>query len=102
MNGPGIPTSFEGEPTGIMNFGDPGGLVLLALNLFLLFNVALTFIMLVWAGYQFIGSGGDTKKLTEARSAITGVIAGLVLTILSFAIISLIKGSFGFTFPLPY
>ncbi len=101
MNGPGIPY-FPGEPGNIVDFGDPRGLVLLALNLFLLLNIALTFIMLVWAGYQFIGSGGDTKKLLEARSAITGVVVGLVLTILSFAIISLIKGSFGFSFPLPY
>ncbi len=61
-----------------------------ALNWLLAFAgvVALFFILL--SGFKFITSGGDAKQADSARKTLTYAILGLVLILLSFAIVNLI------------
>lgn len=47
--------------------------------------VALFFI--IYAGFSFVTSGGDPKKVQGARSTMTFAIIGLVIVLLSFAIL---------------
>ena len=42
---------------------------------------------IVWAGIKFINSGGDAKQTAEARKIMTFAILGVILVLLSFAII---------------
>jgi type IV secretory pathway VirB2 component (pilin) len=49
--------------------------------------------MIIFAGYQLLFSGGDSKTVDGARKTLTFAIIGLVLVFLSFLIISVI-GSF--------
>lgn len=50
--------------------------------------VAVFFIIL--AGIKFLTSGGDPKQVEEARKTMTYAIVGLVLILMSFAIIKII------------
>ncbi len=55
--------------------------------------IALAF--LIWGGVKWIMSGGDKAKVETARSTIIAALIGLVVTFLSFFILSLIMGLFG-------
>src|SRR4030043_551755 len=57
--------------------------------------VAIFFIML--SGIKFLTSGGEEKKLGEARATLTYAIIGFVVILLSFAIINLISAATGVT-----
>lgn len=46
--------------------------------------------MIVFAGYQFMFSGGDAKSLDGARKTLSYAILGLILVFLAFFILSLI------------
>jgi len=58
-----------------------------------LINAALIFVgsvaafFLVWGGIKFVTSGGDPKQVGEARQIITYALIGVILVLLSFAII---------------
>lgn len=47
-------------------------------------------IMLIWGGLRYIISGGDGKKVTDAKNTILYAILGLVIAFLSFAIINFV------------
>jgi hypothetical protein len=49
------------------------------------------FIMFVIAGFNFLLSGGDPKRLQQARSTLTYAIMGLVVIVLSYLFIQLIS-----------
>lgn len=49
------------------------------------------FIMFVVAGFNFLLSGGDPKKLEQAKSTLTYAILGLVVIVVSYLIIQLIS-----------
>ena len=55
--------------------------------------IALAF--LIWGGVKWIMSGGDKAKVETARSTIIAALIGLVVTFLSFFILSLLLGLFG-------
>ncbi len=55
--------------------------------------IALAF--LIWGGVKWIMSGGDKAKVETARSTIIAALIGLVVTFLSFFILSLLMGLFG-------
>lgn len=50
---------------------------------------------LIWGGIKWIMSGGDKGKVEAARSTLIAALIGLVVTFLSFFILSLIMGLFG-------
>ncbi len=57
--------------------------------LFALAGIAAVFFVM-FAGIKFLTSGGDPKQVEGARKTMTYAIIGLVIIILSFAIINLI------------
>lgn len=44
--------------------------------------------MIVYGGVQIMISGGDSKKLEDAKKTITSAIIGLIIALLSYAIIN--------------
>lgn len=48
------------------------------------------FVVVILAGYKFITSEGDPKRVAEARSTLTLAITGIVLLALAFAILVII------------
>lgn len=48
----------------------------------------------IWGGIQYILSTGDPGKIKKAKDTIVNAIAGLVITILAFGVVSFISGRF--------
>ncbi|OGD83901.1 hypothetical protein A2165_00215 [Candidatus Curtissbacteria bacterium RBG_13_40_7] len=54
------------------------------------------FIMLLIGGIRWITAGGDEKGVASARNMITAALIGLVVVLISYAIIRLVELFFGF------
>ena len=59
------------------------------------FTIAFTLLMIIWAGISWIISGGDKSKVESARKKLTYAIIGLIVTLLSFFIITIFGNLFG-------
>lgn len=88
-----IPThgtiELPGEiPTGGL-FDDAGGFSLLQLLLQFVFLLAviLAVIMVLFAGIQWVISGGDKSKIEGARNRLVYSLVGLVIVVLAFFIV---------------
>jgi hypothetical protein len=55
----------------------------------------LALLAVVWGGVQYIISFGDDKKIGHAKQIIFWAVAGLIIVLLSYAIISTITGFLG-------
>ena len=56
-------------------------------------------IMLIWGGIRYILSGGDNKKVTDAKNTILYAIIGLIIAILAFAIVNFVLNAIGVSSP---
>lgn len=54
---------------------------------------AIAVIMLVWGGFRYIISGGDSKKVTDAKNTILYAIVGLIIAVLAYAIVNFVLNS---------
>lgn len=54
-------------------------------------------IMLIVGGLRYIISGGDSKKVTDAKNTIMYAIIGLIIAILSYAIVNFVISAVGGT-----
>ena len=52
-------------------------------------------VMLIYGGIRYIISGGDQKKVTDAKNTILYAIIGLIIAILSYAIVNFILNAIG-------
>ena len=52
-------------------------------------------IMLIWGGLRYVISGGDSKKVTDAKNTILYAIIGLIIAVLSYAIVNFVLNSLG-------
>lgn len=78
--GTDMPTDLIGE-NGIFNR---------ITNMLLLVIGAISVFMLIYGGFRYVVSGGDNKKVTEAKNTILYAIIGLVIAIFSSAIVSFV------------
>ena len=80
----------EGMPTELI--GDNGVFSRLT-NTILLVVGLISVIMLVYGGLRYILSGGDSKKVTDAKNTILYAIIGLIISLLAFAIVNFVLNS---------
>jgi hypothetical protein cdiviTM7_00647 len=80
----------EGMPTELI--GDNGVFSRLT-NTILLIVGLISVIMLVYGGIRYILSGGDSKKVTDAKNTILYAIIGLIISLLAFAIVNFVLNS---------
>ena len=52
-------------------------------------------IMLIYGGLRYIISGGDSKKVTDAKNTIMYAIIGLIISILAYAIVNFVINAVG-------
>lgn len=77
----------EGVPTQL--FGDTGFIG--RLTTFILAAIGIvSVVMLIFGGFRYIISGGDAKKVTDAKNTILYAIIGLVIALLAYAIVNFI------------
>lgn len=56
---------------------------------------AVSVLMLIWGGLRYIISGGDSKKITDAKNTILYAIIGLVIAVFAYAIIRFVLNTLG-------
>lgn len=50
-------------------------------------------VMLIWGGLRYVVSGGDAKKVTDAKNTILYAIIGLIISFFSYAIVHFVINS---------
>jgi hypothetical protein len=71
------------------------GIISGAISLVLIVVALVFFFILVFGGLRWVTSGGDEKKVGEARSQITNALIGLAIVFAAWAIMKLIGTVFG-------
>lgn len=66
-----------------------------ALSIFITVGIIASILSIIWAGIQWITSGGDKQKLASAKARITWSIVGLIIMFVSFLIINMFGHFFG-------
>jgi TRAP-type C4-dicarboxylate transport system permease small subunit len=51
-----------------------------------------SFAFLVWGGFKYVRSGGDSSAVSSAKSTITAALVGLVLSALAAPLVSFVIG----------
>ncbi len=64
-------------------------------NWALIFAGVVALFLIVYAGFKFVTSQGDSTQVDSAKKTLTYAIVGLLLILLSFAILNLIAGLTG-------
>ncbi len=62
-------------------------------NVILLIVGIISVIMLIYGGLRYILSGGDSKKVTDAKNTILYAIIGLIISLLAYAIVNFVLTS---------
>ncbi len=52
-------------------------------------------VMLIYGGLRYVVSGGDSKKVTDAKNTIMYAIIGLIIAILAYAIVNFVLNAIG-------
>lgn len=73
----------------------PDGVFTKISNIALYVIGAIAVIMLVYGGLRFITSGGDSKKVTDAKNTVLYSLLGLAIAFLSYAIIHFVLNAIG-------
>ena len=73
----------------------PEGVFTRITNVVLYIVGTISVIMLVWGGVRYIISGGDSKKITDAKNTILYAIIGLIIAVLAFAIVNFVLNAIG-------
>lgn len=68
-----------------------------AIRFVLLVAFILAFVFLIIGGIRWITAGGDEKAVSGARGMITAALIGLVIVLVSYALIVLVERFFGVT-----
>ena len=64
-------------------------------NIFLYFVGAIAVIIMIWGGFQYITSSGDSQKATTAKNTIMYAVIGIIIVVvLSYAIVNWVFGLF--------
>ena len=51
---------------------------------------AISVLMLIWGGLRYIISGGDNKKVTDAKNTILYALLGLIIAFFAYAIVNFV------------
>lgn len=73
----------------------PNGTFTQLTNTILFFVGIISVIMLIWGGLRYVVSGGDSKKVTDAKNTVLYAVIGLVISLLSFAIVNFVINAVG-------
>jgi ABC-type Fe3+ transport system permease subunit len=74
----------DGVPTSLIG---PEGIFTQVTTLMLYVIGIVSVVMLIWGGLRYVVSGGDSKKVTDAKNTILYAIIGLIIAILAYAVI---------------
>ncbi|MEK7528886.1 MAG: hypothetical protein AAB592_03895 [Patescibacteria group bacterium] len=70
-------------------------LALLIVNFFLGFLGLLAVIMIIYGGFIYVSSAGEQEKVDEAKKILTYAVIGIVVIVISFALVNTLLGGLG-------
>jgi hypothetical protein len=82
----------DGVPTELVG---PNGIFTEITNTILFIVGIVSIIMLIWGGLRYVISGGDSKKVTDAKNTILYAIIGLIVALLAYAIVHFVINAIG-------
>ena len=85
----GIDTATTSEMKGKSIDGD-SGLIKTVVNVLLWAVGALSVIMIIFSGFRYITSAGDTSKTKSAQSTLIYSVVGLIVAIMAWAIVNMV------------
>lgn len=77
----------DGMPADLVG---PEGIFTQITNTILYIVGAVAVLMLVWGGFRYVISGGDSKKITDAKNTILYAILGLIIAFFAYAIVNFV------------
>lgn len=83
------------SPAGLPKSGNEAGIFSNAMSIFITITIVVTVIFVIWAGIQWVMSGGDKQKVAAARAKLTWGIIGLVVALSAFLLINMFSYFFG-------
>jgi len=86
--GTGLTTSCTGSACLLTVIGN-------VINLILGFLGVVLLVMLLYAGFLWMTSGGDTKGVQAAKTMISNAVAGVIIVAVSYAITAFVLGQLG-------
>lgn len=66
-----------------------------AVNVLLLIIGAVSVIMIIYGGFRYVTSGGDSSAVTSAKNTILYAVVGLIVALLAYAIVGWVLAKFG-------
>ncbi len=81
----------SGQPTDL--FGD-GAIFETIVNTFLFLIGAVAVLMIVFAGFRYVTSGGNAANVTAAKNTVLYAIVGVVIALLAYAILDFVLATF--------
>jgi hypothetical protein len=84
-------------PTGGFTNGEFPHILQVVIVLLFMAAILFTLFMLIYGGYQWMTSGGDSKAIESARARIIHAIIGLILVFLAFTVVNVIAYVFDVT-----
>lgn len=84
-------TRFAPPGTTIGGATNLGQVIIAIVQILLVVAGSMAVIFLIWGGYKYIIARGNEDEVESAKKTISGAIIGLVVVILSFAIVSIIS-----------
>lgn len=78
------------ENTGVATIGSLEGLFVNFVKTIISLSAVALFLMFIVGGFSFMFSGGDQKKLEQARGTLTNAIIGLVVIVSAYLILRII------------
>lgn len=76
------------------NLFSQGGLFFNIINTIIFVIGAVAVVMIVIGGFRYVVSGGDSSQITGAKNTILYAIVGLVIALLSYAIVNFVINRF--------
>jgi hypothetical protein len=90
-NGLCIPKSpISGTPESIVNSSSVMEIILKVLKILLTIVGVIAVLLIIVGGFQYITSGGNEEQAEKGKKAILNALIGLVVVVLSYAIVSII------------
>lgn len=84
----------QGDAATLFGDGGEGGIFRTVTNVLLFLIGAISVIMLIVGGIRYVVSGGDSSAVQGAKNTILYAIVGVVVAILSYAVVNFVIGSF--------
>lgn len=84
-----------GQSDSLSNDSDVGGVFKTVTDVLLFVVGAVAVIMLIYGGFKYVTSSGDAQAVTSAKNTIMYAVIGIVVAIMSFALLSFVTTQLG-------